>query len=193
MTELDLYLKLNNLVFSYEHLGTSDLQYAKLYGKAPHVAPYAWLHGVFKPLSDNEIKELKIRLNRLPEFLQEFYKYANGFSIYSNELSIYGLRRSVSRDIDSVWQPFDIIDLNYYDRPKDSVSHMFFFGGYYEDGSLLYYNELEDTICRCSAGSTKPINIWNSFKIFLMNELTRLKSIHDSKGILISSVNSSLP
>jgi len=166
--------KIESFLLQYQHLGYKETTYAELYGKAPYIAPQAWLHAVFKPLYADEIAYVKDNLKNLPDFYEKFLKIYNGFSIYNSALSLYGLRRNYKRDFDSVWQPYDIFDLNIYDKPGDASGNEFFFAAYNKDGSLVYYNSVADKIIKCSADSVAELNTWNSFEDFIIDEIDRL-------------------
>lgn len=179
------FLEIQSLVLRFKHLGFKETTYANLYAKALHIAPQAWLHMIFKPLTDNDIIVLKEKLKNLPKFYEDFLKLSNGFSIYDSTLSFYGLRKDSNRNLDSVWQPYDLFDLNSWDKPADSTENEFFFGGYNWDGSYVYYDYSDFKIKRCSCDSIKPLNIWDSFEDYVDNETIRIVKLFDDKGMQI--------
>jgi len=165
-----------------------------LVGKAPHVAPSAWLHAVFAPLSDNQIEELQDKLGiLLPDDFRYFLKRANGISIFSTSLSIYGHRDNYERNLGSVWQPFDIITPNKYERPKDATKDFFFIGGYDWDGSMLYIDLRTSKVYRCSNETSTPLNEWENLGKMLVEEVDRLIELFDSKGIEIDGNKPTTP
>jgi hypothetical protein len=101
------------------------------FGHVPHVAPEAWFHFMFAPISDHEICQLEndIEIKFLDVF-KDFLALANGLSIFSGSLSVYGFRNSWQRDGDDAWQPFSIITSNTAERPADSKRSFLFVGGY---------------------------------------------------------------
>ncbi len=71
---------------------------ARLIGRVPQVAELAYLHRVPAPLSSNEIDGLEKAIGvEFPRDIRVFYLAANGLSIYSDALNVYGLRRSYQR------------------------------------------------------------------------------------------------
>src|SRR5258706_14700655 len=70
----------------------------ELIGRVPHVAPQAWFHTIYGPLSEEGIAEIERILEKpLPTILKRFFTLANGLNVYSDELAIYGLRSDYSR------------------------------------------------------------------------------------------------
>lgn len=189
----NIFLEIQSLVMKFKHLGYEETTYAKLYGKAPHIAPLAWTHSVFNPLNNHEVLLIKEEIHNLPQFYENFLKFYNGFSLYGSTLSFYGLRRNNTRDYDSVWQPYDLIDLNTFDKPNDSTDSIFFFGSYSWDGSYIYYDYDDYKIKRCTCDSIKPLNIWDDFESFLLTELVRIEKIFNEFGVKINDDAETIP
>ena len=58
-----------------------------LIGRAPHIAPMAWLHAIYPPLTNNEIKELELLLKtNLSGGYNEFLLISNGLTVYCGTL-----------------------------------------------------------------------------------------------------------
>ncbi|MBE0543131.1 MAG: SMI1/KNR4 family protein [Verrucomicrobia bacterium] len=164
-------------------LGVRQLENGtKLIGRTPHVAPEAWLHAVFAPISHHDVLQLEKSLGRkIPEPYRHFLtSFANGLSIYSECLSLDGLRTSYARRGDEVWQPFAIDTPNVYERPRDADPRHFFIGGYGQDGSLLYIDGVK--VYRCSRESVEPLHEWNGFETMLIGEVERLVALFDENG-----------
>jgi len=180
---VDTYSKIIDTINDYQKLGTERLANgAYLVGKVPHIAPYAYLNVVFPPLIDSDIIELEQKMNmNIPTVFKEFLKQMNGVYLFSGTLAIYGKRANYNRDIESAWQPFDIIKSNTVERLNDAPRDSFFFGSYNWDGSLVYFNDVSQVI-RCSCDSSVPLNVWNSFNDFIVMELERIDELYDSEG-----------
>jgi hypothetical protein len=177
-------------IFGYKDVSNG----AKLIGHAPHVAPEAYFHLIFPGLDEKDIHHMESQLGKgIPVPLATFYFINNGISIFSGSLSIDGLRRNYSREGDDVWQPFNIVDLNTFDAPPDTEENQLFFGGYQDDGSLLYVDLKDLSVYRCTRDSTRPLNAWPSFEEMLLSETQRLSELFDEKGILIKGVKSTAP
>lgn len=153
----------------------------QLIGRVPHVAPEAWLHQVFRPLSPEEIAQLERRLRRpVPQDYRELLLSANGLGVFSDSLSLDGLRKNYARTGDDRWQPYSIETPNVFERPRDAEEDCFFIGGYRYDGSLLYLRGKE--VFRCARRSAKPLNHWAGLWDMLAREVLRLASLFDAHG-----------
>ena len=182
---INSFLEIQQLVLKFKHLGYTETTYAKLYAKALHIAPQAWLHAIFKPLSVEDIMLVKNKVRSLPKFYEDFLKLSNGFSIYGSTLSFYGLRKSHERTFESTWQPYDLLDMNNWDKPINSTGNEFFFAAYDWDGSYVYYDYLDYKIKRCSSNSIEPLNIWDSFEEYLAIEISRIRKLFNTSGIQV--------
>ena len=155
----------------------------RLIGHTPHVAPEAFFHVIFPPLTHKEIDELESSLGRLlPIQLIELYQTTNGLSLFSYSLHIDGLRCNYIRSGDEAWQPFSIMTANLTERPRDAEPTQVFFGGYKSDGSALMMQPPEDEVFRCERRSSKVLNRWSSFDNFLVSEVRRLEKLFDDSG-----------
>lgn len=180
-----MYLKILNKLFKkFESFGVCQTQSgAMLVGKAEFIAPNAWLHKSYEPLSEEEIVELEKRLvTEIPYPYKQFLREANGCKIFNTTLSLDGYRRNYDRDEESVWQPFDIVLPNIDERITDAHDSIFFIGGYDWDGSVVYIDKITNQVLRCSREGVKPLNKWNNLQCFLEEEITRLIELFDAKG-----------
>jgi hypothetical protein len=156
----------------------------RLIGRVPHVGSQAWLHLLFPPMSDPDIAEVENEIGiPFPEALIDFYSLANGLSLFSDSLSIYGRRDNYQRTGDSVWQPFNIVTSNTIERLSDAKPSYLFIGGYpSRKGFYLYIDTRELCVYRCTRQSSKPLAKWQSFEEMLVAEANRLKLFFDSQG-----------
>jgi len=171
-------------MLEYEYLGLqTDEDGSVFIGKAPHIAPKAWLHKKYRKLSIIEIDELgeKVQIE-IPIIYKEFLNvFSNGLNLFSDSLSLDGLRSNYNRDIDiASKQPYSIITPNITERFTDASSDMFFFGGYCLDGSLLYFRGIK--IYKCARYTVKPTFEWNSFEEMILLEFDRLALLFDKDG-----------
>ncbi|HTE13355.1 MAG TPA: SMI1/KNR4 family protein [Chitinophagaceae bacterium] len=172
---------------NYERLGVKILEDStKLIAKAPHIAPYAWLHSIYKPLNADEILHLEKELStEIPDDYKHFLsKCSNGLNIFIDAFSLYGFRKRQGRTIEDSYQPYSIITRNRTERLRDADSDMFFIGSYSWDGSLLYIQK--GKVYRCTRKFTKPLNEWLSFEEMLVNEIDRIFLLHDKEGKIIN-------
>lgn len=156
---------------------------AKLYGHVPHVAPEAWLHAVFPPLSEPDISALEVKLNRkVPESFQGFLRLTNGLGIFSHSIAIYGKRSNYVRMGDAVWQPFCIVTANTFDKPENTQSFQFIIGSYRSDGALLSIDDRDGSVFVTKGRSKKVRNRWSDLDTMLIEEMDRLAGLYDSVG-----------
>ena len=155
-----------------------------LLGHVPHVAPEAYFHVVFAPLTEADVAtfECEALRRQIPELYRSFLLQANGLTVFSNTLELYGFRRSYVRKGDESWQPFALETPNLSERPRDSTQSQFFIGGY-DDGSRMYLEE--GRVIRCARTSSKPLNTWPSFEEMLISEIERLSVLFDASGRLL--------
>lgn len=174
-------------LFEFKHLGfEEDTHKTKLIGHLPKIAPYAWLHQIFSPLGHSDIKKMEEELSiNLPPTLKPFFSFANGLNIFSNSLSIYGMRRPIKRS-ELAFEPFEIKTPNLFERPRDAKSEYFFIGGYNWDGSLLFINTEDGKVYRCLRNSAKKLNQWDDLFSMLSSEIDRLKTHFDQNGYEIN-------
>jgi hypothetical protein len=180
------------LLNSYSRLGEKRLDDGTLLiGRAPHIAPLAWLHTVYPALTDSQIRKLEKRLDtQIPPSYKDFLLITNGLNVFNTVFCLYGLRKNYIRTVDNVWQPFDIITPNVEERIYDSKHTDFFIGGYNWDGSRLYIDGSDGSVHRCSSRSRRSLNKWNSFLEMLSSEVHRLATLFDLDG---KEINESVP
>jgi len=166
-----------------------------LYGKTPHKGKDTWHHEVFRPLKENEISELQVRIGiELPEPFKDLYRVANGLRLFSDELSIDGLRTLLGRSGDSVWQPYSLLEPNTLERPLDADKDDLFIGGYSFDGSLVKLSGRTGVVEVCKRARAKDTFArWPDLPTFLHQEYKRLKTHFNDKLELIDPDASTLP
>lgn len=158
----------------------------------PHVAPEAWLHEIYSPLTEEDILKLEKELQKsLPTDLKQFYTFANGINIFSDSLSIWGQRNSYEREGEAIFLPYDMVSLNEENNwycPKGWI----YFGSYSWDGSQMVFDLTSDKkkILRVKNGSTEILNEWSTFSEWLSSEINRLAKFFDTKG---KEINPEIP
>lgn len=182
------YNELVDIISKRETLGYKKIETngSKLFGHVPHIAPDAWFHILYAPLSDKKIKELENKINiKFPPSFIDFLKFTNGISLFSGEIIIYGLRENYNRTGDDIWQPFDIDVPNVEERLKDAKDTYLFIGSYYDDGTKLFIDCIDEKVYRCESDiSSNILNVWNNFDEMLISEVKRLEKLFDEKGKL---------
>ncbi len=150
----------------------------------PLLAPKAWLHTIYAKLSDEQINSiLKDSIIEFPEDYIEFLKRANGINVFSDNLSIWGLRTSYSREGDDSVQPYDVLALN-EEEIRKSPNGWFYFGSYSWDGSEMLYDLKSDNkkVYRCLNGSKNVIQEWADLWTWLSSEIERISKLFDDNG-----------
>lgn len=150
-----------------------------LIGRAPDIAPQAWMHILFEGLSQAELAVVQRSIGRtVPESLAKFLTQSNGLSLFSDALFIAGLRRGNRRNADPPeWQPFSIERLNTTERHPQAMDYHVIVGGYGGDGSLLYIDSRDGSANRCSWESIRPVQSWRGLFEMLSDEAVRIAAL----------------
>lgn len=182
------FTKIKEQLYEFEKLGleVSELG-ATLIGKAPHIAPMAWLHTIYPTLNDSDILELEDELGtKLPGEYKDFLlNYSNGLSLFVSKFYLYGYRKVLGRGIEASRQPFSIITPNIPERPENAKANYFFIGGYKWDGSKLYIDTNTDKVHYCDRWDATSLYVWNSFEEMLLCETKRIIDLFDENGIIL--------
>ena len=157
----------------------------KLIGHAPHIAPHAWVHNIYPVLNKEDVATIEKKLvHKIPSLYKEFLlRCSNGLSIFSDTLSLYGLRKRIGRGIEDAWQPYSIFTPNIDERLQDASANHFFIGGYNWDGSLLYIDTATNKVHRSSNDSIAPLNTWDDFEAMLLSETERIALLFKEHGM----------
>lgn len=184
------YIKeVNEILYSFEYLGLEKSELgAILIGKAPHIAPMAWLHSLYPTLTEVDIDILEKQLETtIPKEYKDFLlNYSNGLSIFVSKFSLYGMRKELGRTVEASRQPFSLITPNTIEKPKNAKQNYFFIGSYKWDGSKLYIDNETGKVHYCDRWDATSLYEWNSFQEMLVSEVKRITSLFDEKGVIIN-------
>jgi SMI1/KNR4 family protein SUKH-1 len=170
--------------FGYERLPDGT----QLFGRVPHVAPLAWLHKVYAPLTTAEINRLESHLGcRVPEVYRDWLRVANGLSLFSEGLVLDGLRTDYSRR-PGVWQPYDLKLANGFERLPDADNDAFFIGSVLQAEYLLYLEKRTGTLHASSRSGAASVASWGSFAAMVKGVLALLSTVFDSQGRQVRAV-----
>lgn len=156
----------------------------KLICHVPHIAPQAWLHEIYAGLSEDKINELKRKISdKLSNDYVEFLKVANGINIFSDSLSIWGVRTSYVRKGDEAIQPYDLIAEN-EDMKGQFPESWLMIGSYSWDGSTVGYNLSNNSnkVFLCKPDSDEIVKEWDDLWTWLNEEIERLSLLFDMNG-----------
>ena len=107
-------------------------------------------------------------------------------------LNLYGLQGELHRR-SGVLGPFDLDIPNCYERPRNADEDCFFIGSYSYDASRLYMRRDGEQVYYCARRDATPLRQWDSFSAMLTEEIQRLRSIHDPRGVLQVERQKTLP
>lgn len=140
----------------------------------------AYLHEVYAGLAEDGIDDLEaLAGKKLPEPLREFYRYANGLSIFADSLSIRGLRRNYTRDIGSRL-PVSLEYGNTVEKPEGGTCSQLRFGWYSAQGAELVL-DLDDPVEIWAVPryqSSPVLYRWSSLEELLSAEVDRMSKVY---------------
>lgn len=178
-----------NLVEKWEAGGIKQLKNGTLLVcHVPDVGSEAWLHEIYKGLSNDEITELEKKLSiNLPNQYKEFLVSFNGLNLFLDNLSIWGLRSSYSRHGEDIYQPYDLVALNDLDeKPFGCPDNCLFFGSYSWDGTKLMFDLSEgfesNKVYLYEERSQKTVYEWENIWSYLESEVNRLSKLFSIDG-----------
>ena len=182
------------LIKEQKALGAVEGEVVSRYGHIPQLAPEAYNIYTFAPLTEERLALVEQNIGRkIPCQYRTFLTHvSNGMHIFHRCLSLLGLQGEINRKL-GAQGPFDLSIPNVYERPSNADSNCFFFGVYCYDGSLLYIKDDVSTVYYCARRDATPIKEWPSSSDMLIEEIQRLKSLHNADGILKSTSRSTLP
>lgn len=187
---------LEKLLMRFSHLGVSHSKNgALLIGKAPHIAEYAWLNVMYPCATETEIYDLEKRLGcAIPKVYKDFLmNVSNGLNVMNCTLALHVCRMSYNRaDFESRY-PFNIEDVQKYERPKNATQEMFFFASYNYDCSKLYLNTSDNKIYYCDRYDATPLKSWDSLSDMITSEIERIFSLFDTDGRIFNRMAPTTP
>ncbi len=185
---MEYFTDIKDRLYKFEKLGLeiSELG-ATLIGKAPHVAPLAWLHSIYPILNDSDIIELNNKLGtEIPDDYKYFLtNYSNGLSLFVSKFYLYGYRKVLGRSIEASRQPFSLLTPNVDERPKNAKENHFLIGGYKWDGSKLYIDTNTGKVHYCDRWDVTSLYEWSSFGEMLLSETERIIKLFDENGVIL--------
>lgn len=146
--------------------------------KAPDFGSHAYLHLLFPPLERELADAVEKRSGvPIPDHVRDFLSEINGAILFQGELSLYGIRTSLSRNV-LERQPFDIFEPNSISRPREARLGDFYIGSYSDDGSRLLVKGEESTVHRCERATGRVLGEWRSIQEMLAEEVPRIMTSH---------------
>ena|SRR5688572_22153158 len=180
---------LESILRRWEHLGERKTTLgATLIGRVPHVGPEAWLHEVYKGLSEQELAVLEEALpSPIPVVFQDFLRRANGLKMFSDRMSISGFRAAISRNGDGRYQPYDLREDNDPDGPPSRrPESILVFGHCGENESAVFFDlklgPQQSRVGMTLMDSFREVQSWPDFWTWVVHETERLARNCDRQG-----------
>lgn len=169
----------------WSHNGVKEISNgATLICHVPHIAPQAWLHTIYAGLTDKNMDVLQENIRGiLPKDYVDLLKCTNGINIFSDSLSIWGMRTSNARRGEDAIQPYDLVSLN-EEKIGRIPDKWLAFGSYSWDGSTMIYDFSKSNckVFRCECDSVKILQEWSDLWTWLDSEIERLSLLFDENG-----------
>ncbi len=154
---------------------------AEQIARVPHVAPMAWFHDVFAPITAEEQAAL---LQALPAYstsaLRDIHRAFNGIDLFSSNFFLYGRRANYVRSVDNVL-PWDLIG---HQRRDHLPGGALLVGGNNALDTGANFIELADgtVIAVGEKNWDQPLFEWPNLRTCLLAELDRLSFLFDKEG-----------
>lgn len=188
--------RLTELVYKFQNHGIEEMQNGTvLIGKAPFIAPQAWLNERYPVLGPKEIDEMKNELDtQIPPVYRNFLaEYSNGLCILTATFCLYGHRLMLGSSIEASRQPFSITTPNKSERPDNAKNSYFFIGGYNWDGSHLYIDKADNTVHCCERWDATSKKQWGTLEEMILSEIERLYTLIDEEGRFLDEDKPTIP
>jgi hypothetical protein len=162
--------------------------------KVPWIAPYAYLHIVYKPARFDALAHAIETLN-IPSPVVEFLKVQNGARLFSGSLNIFGMTppgQLLDRKNPYSLLPFDIYrmatELAGFDRKR-----FLSIGQYGFDGSKVCIDRIDASIKLFPKGSDTPVHSWPDLGEWIRTEIARITLLFDCSGHMLHERSAALP
>lgn len=145
----------------------------RLIGHAPEIAPRAYVHVMYAPLTEDALRELRERLKRpIPREYEAFLAKANGLSLFTGSLRVLGYVPMNNRADTSVYSyPTNVLIPNVTARLR-GLTHEAVVVGWCMANNYYVAIEKDGTVIR---HGSSPKESWPSFASWLTTEI-RAKS-----------------
>lgn len=187
-----------SLLSGFDKAGDHETETAFFLTHVPWVAPFAYLHIVFKPAPSDSLLRVAKRL-AMPLSLVEFLRGQNGAVLFSGALGIYGVHRPgqlFKRGDPDFVLPFNIEDENSNWPPVDRARFLKF-AGYGFDGSSICIDRNTSNVYLFQRGqqtlNVAPAYSWPNLNVWITGEITRLTALFDRRGKRLVDEAQTLP
>lgn len=150
----------------------------RLIGHVPQIAPKAYMHVVYAPLTEAQLREFRGRLGRpVPAEYGEFLTHANGLSLFVGEMRVLGYVPTMRRASTSVHNyPSNVMIPNVSARIAGLSHGAVVVGWYRADGSYVAIEENGTVIQLDSKLRVGCMQTWPSFDSWVTSEILAMTS-----------------
>jgi SMI1 / KNR4 family (SUKH-1) len=185
-----LFHEVDQAISTWSSCGEKQLlSGVRLICPTPHIAPEAWLHVLYPPVTIEDISRLETDLRAsLPKDFRDFLLRANGLELFSNNITVWGIRGKLSRSGDKAWQPFDLRSHNRSsDRPYGSPNSIVYFGSVGRGENRCFFEPRGPSyiVGVTNRHDYQPSNYWPDFGNWLLDGIRKMKHKFNSAGIMV--------
>ncbi len=151
--------------------------------RIPNAAPLNYLHCIYSPLNTLEIEKIETLLKvSLPNDFADFLLSCNGLDIFSNNISIFGLKKNKEKfHFNYLSDPFDIINEN---LSLNFIDEYYVFASYKEGYDLCFKPNTNDRVYLRKRNSVSVIKEYASFYGWLNHTIDVLSQYFNEEGLL---------
>jgi hypothetical protein len=186
---------IQSIINTYAPLGERRLNNGvHLIGHVPDRAAQAYLHTLFPAASAELLVETRAEIfakEAFDQFALFLTKY-NGVNFFLGSLALNGIRQAFVSRSSEERQPFDLLELNRFERPKNADPENLFIGSYNWDGSLIFINP-NGAVFVCKKNDATPYAHWPNLSEMISTELVRLAQLFDRAGRVINKATPRIP
>ncbi len=181
-----------NVISEFKMIDIVERNEHVLLKNTPEIAEFSYLHSFYSGICNDRLSEALISPG-LPKDIVDAYSAFNGCSLFCDAISIFGVRGSHDRDVESViFLPFDIVLQNNCNLPTH-INNTICVGCYKYDGTRIIYNVDNGSIFLQSQNGELIWGGWEGFLNFLTSEYRRLSTLFKLDGHKKNGVTSTLP
>jgi hypothetical protein len=184
-------IDLIELLTSCEVLNDKETDLAFFRTHVPLVAPEAYLHIIYKPVSKDIVLNSARRM-KIPKIFIDFLSKQNGARLFSGSLLIFGVIRSGSLVRRDSPPPLNIEFENSDNNGFDSDRYLAV-GGYGYDGSTICIDRSDGCVGLFHRDEKHPTIAWHDFDEWIKTEIMRLSEIFDTTGRILVNKSATVP
>ena len=165
-----------------------------LYYHVPSIAPYAYLHTIYAPVTVDALATFAAGLE-IPDEWISFLKIQNGAEMFSNALSLYGVNdphQLIDRSANYSQAAFSLLKVNGHSVLAGFPDYLQI-GNYGYNAARLLLSRRDGLIRVVSRSGSETLASWPKLETYFSDELGRLSSLYSSSGILLVEKRLTVP